>query len=276
MGNDALNLREKFHPRNPLGMFALFVSFTETLAVVFYKILDDPSHKTILLWFILIYATLSILSFLVFLWFKSINFYAPKDFRDDNTFLELMSKVRKVEADVVHDSRITEAVLREVGGIRTRRELKEPDSTFAWDNIRRMVDTFIDRDDDVTAAVGIPRAYLMIGEHDLCERVCRHLLGKVPDSHPEHYQILANLAYALIGKGEHEEARKLLLEVKDFNGGENYAIWHAVPLALTYFHLEKRKTPEYWDELRFARSSSDYNAHSDWFRRLYPEIAEDL
>ncbi|HEX7999579.1 MAG TPA: hypothetical protein VF528_14425 [Pyrinomonadaceae bacterium] len=276
MSDGNLDLREKLHPRNPLGIFALFVSFTETLAVVFYKILDDPSHKTILLYVIIAYALLSMFSFLIFLWFRPTNLYAPGDFRDDKTFIELMSEVRKVKADVAHDSSVTEAVLREVGGIRTRQELKEPDSTFAWENIRRMVDTFIDRDNNVTAAVGIPRAYLMIGEYDLCERVCRYLLLKVSDTHPEYYQILANLAYALVGKSEHEEARSRLLEVKNFNGGKNYASWHAVPLAVTYFHLEKSKTPEYWEALKFARSRDDYSGLSDWFRRLYPEIAEDL
>jgi tetratricopeptide (TPR) repeat protein len=157
----------------------------------------------------------------------------------------------------------------------TLQKVKELDDKFIENNIFRVADKLL-KEEGVKEAVAIGRAYLMIADYDLALKVFNHLEDKLKEDEKERYQIWANQAYCYLGKGKYDDAIRLLLQVKDFNSGRNFATWHAVGLADAYYLKEQNKSDDYWDLIKWAKQQDGYEKDANWFQELYPEIANDL
>lgn len=90
--------QDRFAPRNPLGIIALFVFLIEAVATVSLKFVVGTGSEHILVWFIILYPTFIASAFFVFLRKKREAFYSPYDFRSDTLFQELLRKVEVLDA----------------------------------------------------------------------------------------------------------------------------------------------------------------------------------
>ena len=89
---------DRFSPRNPLGIIALFVFLIEAIATISLKFVIGTAFVGHLVWFIILYPLFISVAFFAFLWMKREAFYSPYDFRSDSTFHELLRSVeRRVE-----------------------------------------------------------------------------------------------------------------------------------------------------------------------------------
>src|SRR6478752_3694522 len=84
---------------NPLWMIFLFFSFTEIMLGV--GVLNTLGGvQTALVSFVILFPTGIAMMFFVILWFRPKHFYAPKDYSNDQSFLEMMRTERTYNPDI--------------------------------------------------------------------------------------------------------------------------------------------------------------------------------
>jgi len=240
--------------RNPLGIISLFVFFIEAIATVSLKIAVETAFVGHVVWFIILFPTLIVLLFFFTLWYKRESLYSPMEFRDDQSFLSLLTKVDRIEA------KQEAAQLDPVTA-----ELSEVFATI--DRLLRLK--------DVRSAIDIGRAYLKQEQFDESTEVFSYLREKTSEKDEAYYKILANLGYSLIGKSSYPEAIECLKRVKEIRGGDDFRPWHSLALAYSYYKLGEEKLYEQW--LEDARKRPEFKRlNLPFFRTLYPEISNDL
>ncbi len=97
-------MKEVFHniksyTRNPLGIIALFISLIygfASLVLGFASSNLTSCERLILIWFLVIFPIIILLSFIFLVVFHHKKLYSPMDFREDKSFLELASSPAKV------------------------------------------------------------------------------------------------------------------------------------------------------------------------------------
>jgi hypothetical protein len=109
------------HISNPLTVMAVFVSLAEVSGSAILPILTDDI-QSIFLWFVMLFPIL-----IVSLFFATLNWnhkvlYAPTDFRDDKSFLDLIRPLNDAELVIKRDEQIIEET-----------EVKEPEADKAED-----------------------------------------------------------------------------------------------------------------------------------------------
>lgn len=250
--NGAPGNGDRFSPRNPLGIIAIFVFLIEAIATISLKFIVDTPFVGHLVWFIILYPTLIAIAFFVFLWKKREAFYSPYDFRSDTTFHELLRRVEVIDA---------------------KQDAAQIDQATRVDDALLAVDRLLALG-DVRSAIEVGRAYLKQADHDRSIEVFDHLLKRVPQSHDLYYKIRSNRGYALIGAARYNEAIGELERVRQISGGQYFLAWHAVALAYAYFKMgEKAK---YTESIRYAGELDGFQSNIGFFARLYPEIRDDL
>jgi tetratricopeptide (TPR) repeat protein len=243
---------DRFSPRNPLGIIALFVFLIEAIATVSLKFVVKTPFVKHLVWFIILYPTFIALAFFVFLWKKREAFYSPYDFRSDTTFQDLLKNVEV---------------------LKIKQDAAQIDESTHVDDALLTVDRLIALG-DVRSAIEVGRVYLKQADYERSIEVSDHLLKRVPQSHELYYKIRANRAYALIGSGRFDEAIAELDRVRQMNGGSNFMAWHGV--ALAYAHFRKGDTKQYEQALKYARELDGFRYNVVFFSKLYPEIRDEL
>jgi hypothetical protein len=88
---------DRFSPRNPLGIIALFVFLIEAIATISLKFVVGTEFARHLVWFIILYPTFISIAFFTFLWMKREAFYSPYHFRSDSAFHELLRRVEVLD-----------------------------------------------------------------------------------------------------------------------------------------------------------------------------------
>lgn len=82
--------------RNPLTIIAVFAGLVEVSATTVLPFIDDVSLQSRFLWFLMFFPTMLVVMFFGVLIFKPKALYAPKDYREDKSFLD-MHNTQKVE-----------------------------------------------------------------------------------------------------------------------------------------------------------------------------------
>ena len=248
----APGLGDRFSPRNPLGIIALFVFLIETIATISLKFVVGTAFVAHLVWFIILYPTFISLTFFAFLWLKREAFYSPYDFRSDSTFHELLRRVEVLDAKQ-DAAKIDEST--------------RPNEVI--ETIERLVAL-----GDIRAAIDVGRTFLKQTDFERALEVLSYLKEKVHPSNPLQYKILANRGYALIGAGKYDDAIAELERVRLMSGGNNFHAWHAV--ALSYAHLKKGDVERSSDMLALARDLSGFKGNERFFSTLYPDLRDSL
>jgi tetratricopeptide (TPR) repeat protein len=236
--------------RNPLSIIALFVFFIEAVATTSLKFVASyPQFARPLVWFIIIYPSVIALLFFLILWFKREILFGPMDFRTDESFSRLLTKfeLRQQAAQVGPDTGL--------------------------DEILHTVDELLTVG-DIHTAVSVGRTFLMKRNFDKSLEVFLYIQKKVKSSHPKYYKILANIAYSQIGKKQFTKAIENLNEVRKIDDGQHFMAWHAVALAYCYYCEGDQPGYRHW--LAEAKAKPELMWDIQFFRSLYPEIANDL
>src|SRR5262249_44229363 len=243
---------DRFSPRNPLGIIALFVFLIEAIATVSLKFVINTQYVAHLVWFIILYPTFIALAFFGFLWKKREAFYSPYDFRSDNTFQELLKRVEVINA---------------------KQDAALIDESTRVDDALLTVDRLLALG-DVLSAIEVGRTYLKQADYDRSIEIFDHLLKRVPQIHELYYKIRANRAYAMIGLARYEEAISELNHVRKINSGKNFVAWHGFAVAYAYFKMGD--TNNYELCLKHAKELEGFHRNVGYFSKLYPEIRDDL
>jgi len=245
--------RDRWTPKNPLGVIALFVFLIETIATISLHAVADKPFAVVLVWFIVAYPVGIALCFFLLLWFKREALFGPMDFADQSDFSRLL--------------------LKKVEHIEAKQDVARIDRDTALDDVFRTIDKLLELDDP-WSAINVARAFLKRKEYDKSLQVFEYLKGKIDSSDEAYYKLLANLAYSEIGLRRHTEAIKNLLEVKRIRRGRYFAPWHALSLAYAYLMNNDPKESKKW--IDFARDSGADEMDLDFFERLYPEMASSI
>jgi tetratricopeptide (TPR) repeat protein len=240
--------------RNPLGIISLFVFFIEAIATVSLKIAVDTAYVGHVVWFIILFPTLIIVLFFITLWAKRESFYSPMEFRDDQSFLALLTKVDHLEA---------KQVAAELDPVTA-------DLSEVFATIDRLLAL-----NDLRSAIEVGRAYLKQEQYDESTEVFSYLQKKASRRDEAYYKILSNLGYSLVGKGMYKEAIDCLSEVEQISGGAEFRAWHSLAMAYSYFKLGEFSLYRKWlDEAKKRPEFKRLNV--PFFKSLYPEISHDL
>jgi tetratricopeptide (TPR) repeat protein len=248
----APGIGNRFSPRNPLGIIALFVFLIEAIATVSLKFVIGTQYIGHLVWFIILYPTFIALAFFVFLWKKREAFYSPYDFRSDDTF---------------------QGLLRSVEVLKVNQDVAFIDESTRVDDALLTVDRLVALG-DIRSAVAVGRNYLKQANYDRSIVIFNYLLKRVPLGNELYFKIHANRGYALIGAAQYDGAIAELNRVRQINSGKHFAAWHAV--ALAYAHFKKGDRDNYELCLKHARELEGFRSNIKHFSMLYPEIRDDL
>lgn len=243
---------DRFSPRNPLGIIALFVFLIEAIATISLKFVIGTNFAGHLVWFIILYPTFISIAFFTFLWMKREAFYSPYDFRSDSAFHELLRRVEVLDI---------------------KQEAAKIDEATRPNEVIQTIERLIALG-DIRAAIDVGRTFLKQTEYDRALEVLSYLKEKVPASDPLHYKIRANRGYALIGVGKYDDAITELEKVRLMNEGDNFLAWHAV--ALAFAHLKRGDEEKSNELLSLARDLVGFKGNERFFSTLYPELRDSL
>jgi len=80
------------HVRNPLTIVAIFAGVTEISGSVILPLMAQPQQGTFL-WFVMLFPFTLLILFFLTLHKNHKVLYAPSDFRDDKSFLDLVTQL---------------------------------------------------------------------------------------------------------------------------------------------------------------------------------------
>ena len=81
---------------NPLTIIAIFAGLAEISSTIALGLMNNENQK-IFLWFIMLFPSILVLLFFTTLYLKSHLFYAPKDFRSDESYLKIHNNLQYLE-----------------------------------------------------------------------------------------------------------------------------------------------------------------------------------
>lgn len=245
--------RDRWTPRNPLGVIALFVFLIETVATISLRAVADKPFASVLVWFIVLYPIGIAACFFLLLWFKREALFGPMDFADQSEFSRLL--------------------LKKVEHIEAKQDIARIDRDTALDDVFRTVDKLLQLDDP-WSAINVGRAFLKRKDYEKSLKVFEYIKNKIEPSNDAYYKLLANMAYSQIGLSQHTEAIENLLQVKKTKRGRNFGPWHA--LALAYAFLKTNNNAECQKWLEYVRSNGAEELDLEFFEGLYPEMADRI
>lgn len=246
--------------RNPLSVIALFVLLVEAIATVTLVNVANVAHIALpLVWFVVGFPTLIALLFFATLWWRHQFLYSPMEYRSDESFLSAMRKLQQIEA-------------RQEAADLNPQTADEAQSLSVVDRLLSL--------GDVRAAVKVGRTFLEVQQYEPAKRVFEHILSRTPRTDESRFKPLANLAYAEIGLGNYEAAIKHLEETLAILDESSVGAWHHLALAYAHFRLaQNQKDPHhkaFERHLAEAKSNKWSTYNKNFFRSLYPEIADQL
>jgi len=243
-------------PRNPLGVIAVFVFFIEVIATVSLRIVVGSTYARPVVYFIIWYPVGITAVFFVILWFRREVLFGPMDYREDQTFKDIL--LRRVEA------------------LQVRQEANEIEVTTNLRYVYATIDRLIDHN-EVDSAIIVGRTFLKNGLCDISYDLFQHIHSKVSKQHEHYYMLLGNIAFSLIQKHSYREALEYIAIVESADDGKHFFSWHALARAYAIYKSGNgEKADEYWAAIKMAKAKSEYKLDLHNARRIYPEIGEDL
>lgn len=105
---------EKLRPvGNPLSIIAIFAALAEVAGTAVLVVVNVEIQK-VFVWFVMGFPTVLILAFFATLNFNRAALYAPRDYNNDDTFLELMSRRARIQSELAAARRIASDLLKEI------------------------------------------------------------------------------------------------------------------------------------------------------------------
>ena len=246
------SITNRVTPRNPLGVISLFVFLIETVATVSLHAVADQPYAAVLVWFIVTFPSVIAVLFFLLLWFKREALFGPMDFRDDDTFRDLLLKVSHIEA---------------------KQDLARIDRNTTVDDVNVTVDKLLELD-DTWSAISVGRAFLKQGEYQKSRDGFAHIASRIPSGNEAYYKVIANTAYSDIGLGHYKEAMDSLSELKKLRRGRYFSPWHS--LAMAYACLKNSGEKAYQKWMAYTREHGGEELDTEFFVERYPEISEDI
>jgi len=241
---------KKAYPKNPLGIIALFVFLVEAISTISLKFLVDSHSPFVgyIIAFMCVFPLVIVLLFFGTLWARRESFYSPSDFRDDASFVRLLSNMERIEAK-------QEATQVDPSG----------DSEPALPIVQKLLDL-----NEVQTAVNLGTAFLKVGRHSSSLEILEYIEARIPASHEFHPKILALIAYSLIGQRRYDEALRALLKARREMDRDELGFWPALGLAYSYLKIGNEEDSNRW--LSHAKSIPQSPEFANLVSRIYPEF----
>lgn len=220
--------KSRLYPANPLGIIATFVFFIEAITASSLHLLRD--HHDLLekiVYFIIAFPTFIAIAFFAILVAKREALFAPGDFKDEENFVKLLTRVRELELD------------QEINAVSV-----DPPSEI--ESVFSLTDELLTRD-ELKNVVRIGRGYLKSKDYLKAKRYFEYVKSKASKNHPLYYKVIANIAYAEIGLCEYQDALINLKEVERLLG-DNIEIWQLSAMAYVFKKLGKLEDSVYYQE----------------------------
>ena len=237
-------------------MFVLLVEAIATYTLA--NVTGNPKISEPLVWFTVTFPTLIAILFFLTIWFKHQGLYSPYEYRSDDSFLTAMKRLQRVEA-------IQEA------------DFLNPQTTDLEES-KKVIDRLL-AVGDVRAAVKVGRAFLKVDQGKAAAELFSYTLDKSDTKHADRYNILANLGYAQIQEEKWSEALASLESAIELAGPSGTAPWHLFAAANAHHHLSNDADDDHAEaksKLIEKAKQTRFRYDSNFFRRLYPEIADEI
>jgi tetratricopeptide (TPR) repeat protein len=252
---------QRWSPRNPLGVIALFVFLIESIATVSLRTVADTPLAMVLVWFIVGFPLYISIVFFLILWFRRLILFAPEDFPNPEDFAALFrEEFARLSQKVTH--------------IEAKQELSEIGPQTPDDDVIRTVGKLL-AVGDPWAAIKAAQKLLEQGEYRKCLEILQHIRVRVGDTHPSFPRLLANIAFSQIGLGQYETAIQHLLAFEKMpREKRNFSPRHAVALAYAYSQLGNPGGYQHWMDI--ARELGPDAQEIESLAERYREIARDI
>jgi len=238
--------------RNPLGIIALFIVLIYGTAGLVFGISGaqfDASQKWVLILFLVLFPPMVFIGFVWLVAKHSHTLYAPSDFRNDESFVELNKKVSVIE-------------------VRQQAAAVDPrgDSDSAFTALEALVKV-----DQIEAAKSLAKAFLKVKRYEISLKMFDLLISEL--SGEKRVSFLQYRAYSLIGLARYEAALQELGRFRLIGGEKEYDFWPRLAVAYCYFKLEQNT--EFESAMRSAvtvQASTQLEMVTD----IYPDMAEEF
>lgn len=239
--------------RNPLGIIALFIVLIYGIAALVFGISSsylDTAQKWPLIWFLVIFPPLVFGGFIWLVAKHSLKLYAPSDFRDDESFVQLNAKLSILEV---------------------RQHAAEIDPRGHADSAFSALEALLNAE-QIDAAKSLAKAFLKVQRYDVSLRMFERIRNSGGDERSTSF--LQYRAYSLVGLGQYEEALQDLEALRATGSDRLYDFWPR--LALAYCHLKLKHNGAFEAALRSAAANHGAATYRNMVGILYPELAEQF
>ena len=97
--NDLPMLEKIRNIKNPLTMIAIFASLAEVGGTIVLPFLTD-NNQTTFMWFLILFPSFLLVSFILTLNFNPTVLYAPSDYKEDSSYLIAAGKMKAADLDL--------------------------------------------------------------------------------------------------------------------------------------------------------------------------------
>jgi tetratricopeptide (TPR) repeat protein len=236
--------------RNPLGIIALFIVLIYGTAGLVFGLAGaqfDTSQKWALILFLVLFPTLVFFGFVWLVAKHSHRLYAPSDFRNEASFVELNKKVSVIE-------------------VRQQAAEVDPrgDSDSAFTALEGLVKV-----DQIEVAKNLAKAFLKVKRYEVSLRMFDRLIRELGDA--RRVSLMQYRAYSLVGLARYEEALQELDRLRLIGGEKGYDFWPR--LAVAYCYLKLGQKAEFESALRSAVGLQGSSEYGEMVAAIYPEMA---
>ena len=236
-------------PSNPLGLMALFTLLVEAIAgsSLIAAIVNNSSYQVYLILFVIIFPTILLFFFMAVVILKREALYAPSDFKDDKTFVDLFKLVKKTEVRV---------------------KALSVDLRGQAEDLNPIIKELIDNN-DIDGLVTLAKGFLKIRRYDFCINMLENLSGKPKINIEQHDQLNKLLGIALIMEGNLDRGSAILKGLRETES-------LSARVALAYSSFKMGDVDKYHEQIESIRNHPDFHQRISGIAIYYQEIKREL
>lgn len=236
--------------RNPLGIIALFIVLIYATAGLVFGISGahlEASQSLPLIWFLVLFPVLVFVGFVWLVAKHSHNLYAPSDFRDDETFVQLNRKLSIIEV---------------------RQQAAEVDPRADSDSAFTALNALL-KADQSDVAKNLAKAFLKVKRYEVSLKMFGLIIESLEDD--RRNSLLQYRAYSFIGLGRYEEALLDFETLRSSADRKLYDFWPRIGLA--FCHLKLKHDSEFRAAFNGAVTYEGASQYRNMVSLIYPELA---
>jgi tetratricopeptide (TPR) repeat protein len=235
--------------RNPLGIIALFIVLVYGTAGLVFGLSGsqfDAQQKWALILFLVLFPVLVFFGFVWLVAKHSHRLYAPSDFRNDDSFVQLNKKLSVIE-------------------VRQQAAEVDPrgDSDSAFTALQGLI-----KADQAEAAKNLAKAFLKVERYEISLRMFDLLIANLDGT--RSVSLMSYRAYSLIGLKRYSEALQDLEKLRRVGGEDAYDFWPRLGVAYCYFALARQG--EFEAALHAAVNFEGSSQYRKQVGKIYPEL----